>query len=47
MKLAVVIRPTETQTIEVEGESFEAARAKIDAAVPEGWQALSVRAIRD
>lgn len=47
MKLAVGIRPTETQTIEVEAELFEAARAKIDAAVPEGWQVLSAPAIRD
>lgn len=46
MKLAVIIHPTETQTIEAGlRESLEAECAKSDTAA-EGWRVRSIRAPR-
>lgn len=43
MKVAAVIRSKETSTVEGEGADYEAARAAVDAKIPEGYQVLSYR----
>lgn len=43
VKVIAVIRPVASETIEAEGDSYEEAKAKIEAMVPEGYELLSVR----
>ncbi|GAA5198468.1 hypothetical protein [Microbacterium jejuense] len=38
------IRPVETRTIEVEGDSLAALQAAVDAQLPDGWVATNVPA---
>ncbi|MBW9093090.1 hypothetical protein JNB62_05295 [Microbacterium jejuense] len=38
------IRPLETRTIEVEGDSLAALQAAVDAQLPDGWAATNVPA---
>jgi len=47
MRLVGVIRPTETKEISAEGDSYDEAKAALEAALPEGWQLLSIRQQRD
>jgi hypothetical protein len=42
VKVQGIVRPTETREITVEAENYEAARAELEAQVPEGWQLLSL-----
>lgn len=42
VKLSGTIRPTQTEKISAEGESYEEAKAALEAQVPEGWQLLQV-----
>lgn len=41
MKVTAVIRTTATQEVTGEGADYDAARAAVDAQVPEGFQVLS------
>lgn len=43
MKLVAVIRTKETSTVEAEGSDYEAARAAVDAKIPEGYEVQSYR----
>ncbi|WIB72620.1 hypothetical protein [Curtobacterium sp. MCBD17_026] len=43
VKVKATIRSTETRELEAEGESYEAARAALDAQVPDGWQLTGYR----
>ena len=42
VKLSGTMRPIQTETINAEGDSYESARAALEAQVPEGWQLLQV-----
>lgn len=42
IKLAGTIQPMEKRQIKAEGVDYEEARAALDAAVPEGWQLISI-----
>lgn len=46
VKVIAVIRPVASETIEAEGDSYEEAKAKIEAMVPEGYELLSVRSAK-
>lgn len=46
VKVIAVIRPVASETIEAEADSYEAAKAKIEAMVPEGYELLSVRSAK-
>ncbi|WP_181059365.1 hypothetical protein [Pseudoclavibacter sp. AY1H1] len=46
IKLIAVIRPTTTETLHAEGESYEEAKAKVAEMVPEGWELTSVKSDR-
>lgn len=43
MKVIGIIRPTETREIEAEAVDFTAARAKLEAEIPEGYQLIALR----
>jgi hypothetical protein len=43
MKSIGIIRPAQTETITAEGDTFDEAKAALEAVVPEGWQLLAVR----
>jgi len=45
VKLAAIIRSTETSTVEGEGADYEAARSDVDRKIPEGHQVLSYRRV--
>lgn len=42
VKLSGTIRPTQTQHVEAEGDSYEEAKATLEASVPEGWQLITI-----
>lgn len=42
MKLTATIRPTETRIITAEAGDYAAAKAQIEAQVPEGWLILQI-----
>lgn len=42
IKLAGTIQPIEKRQVKAEGADYEEARAALDAAVPEGWQLISI-----
>jgi hypothetical protein len=42
IKLVGTIQPVEKRQIHAEGADYEAARAALDAEVPEGWQLISI-----
>lgn len=44
VKLIALIRPTTKQTLGAEGESYEQAKANVEALVPDGWELIDVRA---
>ncbi|WP_448812062.1 hypothetical protein [Agromyces bauzanensis] len=43
VKVVAVIRPTNTERVEAEGDDYASARAAVDALVPEGWEVISYR----
>lgn len=44
VKIIGIIRPTATQTLGAEGESYEEAKANVAELVPDGWELIDVRA---
>ncbi len=46
MKLIDTIRPTETKTIEVKGDDFEAAKIVLEQQIPAGYQLIAARTDR-
>lgn len=42
IKVVGTIRPVEKQQIRAEADSYEEAKAALDAQVPEGWELLSI-----
>ncbi|WP_156479768.1 hypothetical protein [Pseudoclavibacter helvolus] len=44
VKIIGVIRPTATQPLGAEGESYEEAKANVAELVPDGWELIDVRA---
>jgi hypothetical protein len=46
VKVTGVIRPKETQEIEVEADSYTEGREAILAQVPDGWELLSALPVR-
>ena len=45
MKVIGIIRPIETQEIEVEADSYQEAFELVQAQVPEGWHLLQVKQV--
>lgn len=43
VKVIAVIRPVASETIEAEADSYEEAKANIEAMVPDGYELLSIR----
>jgi hypothetical protein len=46
-KMIAMICPTEVRELTAEGESYEAARDAVREQVPEGWQVISYRTVKD
>jgi len=42
MRLVGVIRPDETKEISAEGDTYDEAKAALEAALPAGWQLLAI-----